>query len=417
MAPVMKKSINGVKSSHSNSNSTLGRVHGRTLRTVHVHASSGPDSVPAAVNTRRAVLQSSVTTLTAAAASSLLTPVAPAIAGIFGDDSNANSIGNSWEKVNLGLESGVVLQDISFVPDQPERGFLLGSRQTLLETNDGGKTWKSRDVSKSSGDDINYRFNSISFAGKEGWIVGKPAIMLHTSDGGDNWERVPLSAKLPGTPVLVKALPGAGQAEMTTDQGAIYVTSNTGYTWKAAVEETIDATLNRTVSSGISGASYYTGTLSTIARSDDGKYVAVSSRGNFFMTWEPGQTFWQPHNRNSARRPQNMGWRRDGGLWMLTRGGGMFFAKGTGVQEDFDEETVGSRGFGILDIGYQNEKKMWAVGGSGTLLVSTDGGNSWKRERQADDLAGNLYAVRFDTPDKGFILGNDGILLRYIGKA
>ena len=86
-------------------------------------------------------------------------------------------------------------------------------------------------------------------------------------------------------------------------------------------------------------------------------------------------------------------------------------------QEDFDEETVGSRGFGILDIGYQNEKKMWAVGGSGTLLVSTDGGNSWKRERQADDLAGNLYAVRFDTPDKGFILGNDGILLRYIGKA
>ena len=317
MAPVMKKSINGVKSSHSNSNSTLGRVHGRTLRTVHVHASSGPDSVPAAVNTRRAVLQSSVTTLTAAAASSLLTPVAPAIAGIFGDDSNANSIGNSWEKVNLGLESGVVLQDISFVPDQPERGFLLGSRQTLLETNDGGKTWKSRDVSKSSGDDINYRFNSISFAGKEGWIVGKPAIMLHTSDGGDNWERVPLSAKLPGTPVLVKALPGAGQAEMTTDQGAIYVTSNTGYTWKAAVEETIDATLNRTVSSGISGASYYTGTLSTIARSDDGKYVAVSSRGNFFMTWEPGQTFWQPHNRNSARRLQNMGWRRDGGIAAL----------------------------------------------------------------------------------------------------
>jgi hypothetical protein len=29
--------------------------------------------------------------------------------------------------------------------------------------------------------------------------------------------------------------------------------------WKAAVEETISATLNRTVSSGITGASYYTG--------------------------------------------------------------------------------------------------------------------------------------------------------------
>lgn len=30
-------------------------------------------------------------------------------------------------------------------------------------------------------------------------------------------------------------------------------------TWRAAVEETVSATLNRTVSSGISGASYYTG--------------------------------------------------------------------------------------------------------------------------------------------------------------
>ena len=81
--------------------------------------------------------------------------------------------------------------------------------------------------------------------------MGKPAILLHTTDGGANWERVPLSAKLPGTPVLVQALPGkAGQAEMTTDAGAVYVTDNAAYTWAAAVQETVDATLNRSVSSG-----------------------------------------------------------------------------------------------------------------------------------------------------------------------
>lgn len=34
-------------------------------------------------------------------------------------------------------------------------------------------------------------------------------------------------------------------AEMVTDEGAIYVTSNMGYNWKAAVEETVSATLNR----------------------------------------------------------------------------------------------------------------------------------------------------------------------------
>ena len=66
---------------------------------------------------------------------------------------------------------------------------------------------------------FNYRFNSISFNGQEGWICGKPAILLHTTDAGENWERVPLSAKLPGNPILVVALPGeGGRAEMTTDQ-------------------------------------------------------------------------------------------------------------------------------------------------------------------------------------------------------
>jgi photosystem II stability/assembly factor-like uncharacterized protein len=59
------------------------------------------------------------------------------------------------------------------------------------------------------------------------------------------------SCILPGSPLVITALPGEpGQAELTTDQGAIYVTNNKAYTWSAAVLETVDATLNRTVSSG-----------------------------------------------------------------------------------------------------------------------------------------------------------------------
>lgn len=321
---------------------------------------------------------------------------------------------SEWERVYLPIDPGVVLLDIAFVPDDSSHGFLLGTRQTILETKDGGSTWVPRSIASAEDEDFNYRFNSISFKGKEGWIVGKPAILLYTSDAGETWDRIPLSSQLPGDIVYIKAT-GEKSAEMVTDQGAIYITSNKGYNWRAAVQETVSATLNRTVSSGISGASYYTGTFNTVNRSPEGNYVAVSSRGNFYLTWEPGQPFWQPHNRAVARRIQNMGWRADGGLWLLARGGGLYLSKGTGIREDFEEVSVQSRGFGILDVGYRSLEEAWAAGGSGILLRTNNGGKTWIREKAADNIAANLYSVKFINDKKGFVLGNDGVLLRYLG--
>ncbi|KAK9115560.1 hypothetical protein Sjap_014507 [Stephania japonica] len=308
----------------------------------------------------------------------------------------------------------VVMWDGSFVKVHPKSRFLVGDEADDFGDEGWGNTWAPRSIPSAEDEDFNYRFNSISFKGKEGWIVGKPAILLHTSDAGESWERIPLSAQLPGDMVYIKAT-GEKSAEMVTDQGAIYVTSNRGYNWKAAVQETVSATLNRTVSSGISGASYYTGTFSTVNRSPDGNYVAVSSRGNFYLTWEPGQPYWQPHNRAVARRIQNMGWRADGGLWLLVRGGGLYLSRGIGLTEEFEEVPVQSRGFGILDVGYRSKDEAWAAGGSGILLRTTNGGKSWSRDKAADNIAANLYSVKFIDNKKGFVLGNDGVLLRYLG--
>ena len=342
---------------------------------------------------------------------------APAIAALPAGPAKAEEVSKYWEQIDLPLEPGVILLDIAFIDDK--HGFLLGTRQTILETFDGGKTWDFKSIPSAFDEDVNYRFNSISFKGQEGWIVGKPAILLHTTDGGATWERVGLSPRLPGAPVLITATNDNGQAEMVTDEGAIYLTTDAARNWKAAVEETISATLNRTVSSGITGASYYTGTFSTIARNDAGEYIGLSSRGNFYMTWSPGQAYWQPHNRSSARRVQTMGWRPDGGIWELTRGGGIFFSNSSSLPEDdddFSEGKIGSRGFGLLDLSATpSGKDLWIVGGSGSVFYSNDAGKNWKRDRGTDGVAANLYNVKFNTDKMGFILGNDGVLLRYIG--
>ena len=306
----------------------------------------------------------------------------------------------------------------------PTHGYLVGARGSFAETNDGGKTWEARSFSNlDAEEEVTYRFQVVSFKDGEGWVLGKPTLLLHTKDDGKTWERIPLSPKLPGEPTSVIAL-GPSQAEMTTSQGAVYTTDNAARNWKAQVKETIDATLNRISSSGVSGASYFTGSIINQVRDDLGAYLAVSSRGNFFLTWEPGQDFWIPHNRGTPRRIQNMGFVNNdikSGLWMTLNGGKLLISPKepdlTKDDFDFKEANIKTGGYGITDVAWRNENEVWAVGGSNTMYVSFDGGKNFSFDKSANNIAGNLYNVKFfpQYGNTGWALGSNGLLLRYIG--
>jgi photosystem II stability/assembly factor-like uncharacterized protein len=295
-----------------------------------------------------------------------------------------------------------------------------------LETFDGGANWTPRSFTNLDEDEeINYRFEVASLLDNEGWIVGKPAILLHTKDGGKQFERIPLSPKLPGDPSSIRAT-GPGKAEMITTQGAVYQTVNGGLNWKAQVKETIDATLNRVSSSGTSGASFFSGKIANQIRDDKGNYLAIGSRGNLFLTWSPGNDYWIPHNRGSSRRIQNMGFIQNDaskGIWMTLNGGALLT---TGPNPDlnvvdienlFESSKINSGGYGIIDVTWKDEKTVWAVGGSGVIFQSEDGGKSFKFNDNAKDIPGNLYRVKFFSDSNGFAVGSDGVLLKYNGKS
>lgn len=326
----------------------------------------------------------------------------------------------AWSQVDL--DTSATLFDVDFSPVDPSHGFLVGSRGTVAETFDGGKTWDPRSFARLDADEeLNYRFEVVTFRGDEGWVIGKPSLLLHTSDSGKTWERVPLSPKLPGEPVSITAL-GKERAEMTTNAGAVYVTENGGRNWKAQVRETIDATLNRTISSGVTGASYFTGSIISVLRDAYGAYLAVSSRGNFFLTWKPGQDFWVPHARDSSRRIQAMGFVNNNvedGVWMATRGGGLSFtSKNPDLSSTellkFEKQDIRSGGYGILDVAFRpGTEEVWATLGGGSLYASMDGGKSWKRDNQVDKIGANIYKIKFFGKDMAFGLGSNGVLLKY----
>ena len=296
---------------------------------------------------------------------------------------------NPWEVIQLPTEAK--LFDIGFTGN-PDHGWIVGGNATLLETTDGGTTWESKSVDI----DERVRLTSVSFNGNEGWILGQPSLLLHTDDEGESWTQIPLSSKLPGAPNTIIAL-GPNSAEMTTDVGAIYRTEDVGQNWRAQVEDAV-------------------GVVRNISRSPDGKYIAVSAKGNFYSSWEPGQRAWTPHNRQDSRRLENMGFSDDGGLWLLARGGQLRFSDPENPEE-WGEAIAPeyATSWGLLDLAYRTPDEIWVSGGSGNLLRSVDGGQTWEKDRDVESVPENFYKIVFINQDQGFILGQRGTVLKYNG--
>jgi photosystem II stability/assembly factor-like uncharacterized protein len=295
-----------------------------------------------------------------------------------------------WQAVPLDTQANPL--DVAFTDNH--HGFLVGSNRLIEETDDGGASWSPRALALP--EEENFRLISIDFNGNEGWIAGQPGLLLHSTDGGQNWDRLLLDTKLPGEPYLITAL-GTGKAELATNVGAVYQTSDGGSSWQANVSDAA-------------------GAVRDLRRDGDGRYVSVSSLGNFFATWQPGQDTWQVHQRVSSQRLQSIGYQPDGALWMVARGAQIRFGTDVGDPETWSKPIIPiTNGYGYLDMAWDPAGSIWAGGGSGTLLSSSDGGKSWQKDLVASKQPSNFTRIVFTDDGKGFVLGERGSLLRWVG--
>ena len=295
-----------------------------------------------------------------------------------------------WQQVPIATKANPL--DVAFT--DANHGFLVGSNRLILETNDGGSSWEERALDLP--EEENFRLLSIDFQGDEGWIAGQPGLLLHSTDGGQNWSRLFLDTKLPGEPYLITAL-GPNQAELATNVGAIYNSRDGGNSWQAEVEDAA-------------------GAVRDLRRGAEGQYVSVSGLGNFFATWTPGDAAWAPHQRISSQRLQSMGFQPDGSLWMLARGAQLRFNADPSDVDTWGKAVVPiTNGFGYLDMAWDPQGAIWAGGGSGTLLVSTDNGKTWQKDPVGAQQPTNFTRILFSADGKGFVLGERGSLLRWVG--
>lgn len=296
-----------------------------------------------------------------------------------------------WQSQDLDTQANPL--DIAFT--DPEHGFLVGSNRMIRETNDGGAHWNERSLDLP--DEENFRLISIDFNGDEGWIAGEPGLLMHTDDGGQNWTRLFLDTKLPGEPYLITAL-SRHSAELATNVGAVYETSDDGGSWEAKVTDAA-------------------GAVRDLRRGVDGSYVSVSSLGNFYATWQPGDAVWKVHQRVSSQRLQSIGFQPDGKLWMVARGAQIRLNDVSGDLDSWSKAIIPiTNGYGYMDMAWDENGTIWAGGGNGTLLVSQDGGDSWEIDPVGDRQPSNFTRLIFDG-DHAFVLGERGNLLRWDNNA
>lgn len=107
------------------------------------------------------------------------------------------------------------------------------------------------------------------------------------------------------------------------------------------------------------------------------------------------------------------------GLWMTLNGGALLTTapkpdlSQIDIEKLFDTSKINTGGYGIIDVCWVDDKRVWAVGGSGVIFESNDGGKTFKFNDNAKDIPGNLYRVKFFGEKKGFALGSEGVLLKY----
>lgn len=390
----------------------------------------------------------------------------------------SENAGNTWQDYSINTD--IDLNGLHFIDQY--NGWIVGEEGTILYTQDGGVGWEYQDC----GCDNNFR--EVFFTDElNGWIVGGHAI-YNTTDGGANWE-LQYYNEYENPSDIFFADPDIGWiANAATNNGFVYHTSNGGQNWYSqgslsativgisfsnsyngwAVGSRIDGSgwsgyIFNTTDGGLNWSNQWTGwdgvILNGVHATNSGPVWAVGG-GGLMLKKESG-TSWaelsEAFDKNTRYYSvffvdQDNGWlvgggesyfyedwerirhTSDGGLtWEMQHSANghnhqilndIFFideykgwavGKSGAIRHTADggatdwEIQSGSSNYHLNDVFFSNSLKGWIVGENGTIIHTEDGGNNWNG--QSISVNNNLNSTYFIDDSCGWVVGDDGIIL------
>jgi photosystem II stability/assembly factor-like uncharacterized protein/tetratricopeptide (TPR) repeat protein len=291
------------------------------------------------------------------------------------------------------------LAAVDFV--DPLRGWAVGDRGAIWHTNDAGAHWHPQE----SG--VACRLVSVCFLdAANGWIAGgyydsyvhrSRAVVLRTTDGGASWQIEP-TPLLPALRRLEMTSPTEGWAvgdASTLYPAGLFFTRDSGRTWNPPTGRAAACKNWRTAdfaSSGVGAAADVEGSVHPI----DGGVAA-----------ETPQAAWAPRAvRGIELENDGAGWLvGDGGLVLTTDDGGATWGHPGGV-----DLSAGAASQCDWRSAARSGSHAWIVGSPGSIILhTTDAGRTWETLRTGQSLP--LADVEFVDPSHGFAVGAMGTIL------
>lgn len=368
-------------------------THGTVVRTTDAGLSWATQSVPttadlfgvAAVDARRAW-----------------------IVGASGEILRTIDGGRNWRAAS----SGTTRDLFAVVAVSPRVVWAVGDKGMLLRSGNGGQTWVRRSSSTSQ------PLYGAAFAGRHGLICGDKGALLSTHDNGLRWKG---RRSLHSVKLFAVALCKDGRAAAVGEGGALVLSTDRGRTW-------------RSVRTGIGE------TLRAVRLLPKGRAWAGGERT--VLVRRPGRRGWRaarlptpgPCGALAVARPDVVLTGGAGGvLCRSTDGGRRWRALGQGPRSGWNDLSIsegqtwavgadgrllraaadGVRRSRIADRNLRglarHGPRGWAVGDDGTVVTSTDGGETWAGVQPPTDE--DLLAVAAPAPDTVVVVGAAGTLL------
>lgn len=230
---------------------------------------------------------------------------------------------------------------------------------------------------------------------KEGWACGSRGAIYHTTDGGINWENQSLKTNLPLNAV---SFSGSQVGWVVGYGGLIFHTVNGGKTW---VRQSSPKTKHL---------------LAVKAISPDISWVA-GDWGTVLYTEDGGKT-WIDRTYAQDLVINDIDFQGDEG-WMGGEFGTILYTKDKGKTWSVQTTGIDST---IFSLSFTSPKAGVAVGLSGVILRTGNGGKTWEKvggfqrnsekadQPQGDEWQRSLYAVKLSGP-LGIAAGDAGLII------